>query len=458
MKNRTWVGPIVFLALSVVLLLLVSRTIRRPPIKETALSVADAAVSVEDLQALYTGTAEPLDAAQQALYDSTVKVLLKENLWTERDMYDAGNYLMIPMHYAFRAGDEDAIALFADFFKRFTNDVSETDIYGFRDTSALNQFQFLYLCTQYICLCTANGYNALIPELLPSLVETYAQTYLYDGTLYSEKGRTPVIDHIRYVLDGGRYDKNYYGAIYDSEKFTLALLCDLNYVARIHGETPDEVTVIAADLACQLFSSPYLNQITEKEGWLFQVGAWADHPDYAYAGNETITKNMQMKPKENIAEDSSHSHRIPLFLRSYQSAQRDIERWERMSLRRKQLANQMICYVLKNVDGHWLTTTFMDGTNGVYRYSYHEDGVGLEGYALSGTFLLGWWSLLEDSRITAVYQDILKTFPMKGDRSNPYFDYATVRERNPFFSGDTAFDNGMMECMVACASKISPTA
>lgn len=47
---------------------------------------------------------------------------------------------------------------------------------------------------------------------------------------------------------------------------------------------------------------------------------------------------------------------------------------------------------------------------------------------------------------------------MKGDRSNLYFDYATVREQNPFFDDDTAFDNGMMECMVACASKISPAA
>ena len=45
---------------------------------------------------MYISTAEPLNEEQQILYNSTVKMLLKEDLWTERDMYDAVHYLMIP--------------------------------------------------------------------------------------------------------------------------------------------------------------------------------------------------------------------------------------------------------------------------------------------------------------------------------------------------------------------------
>lgn len=80
----------------------------------------------------------------------------------------------------------------------------------------------------------------------------------------------------------------------------------------------------------------------------------------------------------------------------------------------------------------------------------------MAGYDLSGTFLVGWWSLLGDERITECYQDVLETYPMVGDRSNPYFDPLTIREQNPHFDMDTAFDNGMFQCMTACAAALRP--
>lgn len=409
--------------------------------------------SGEDRFSLYTGTAEPLTEEEQALYDDTVKVLLKEDLWTARDMYDACHYLMIPMHYAFRAGDEEAIQLFADFFARFTGDVTGADVYQFEEVSLLNRLHFFYLCTQYMNLCAANGYDGLIPAELPALAQTCAADYLLNST--ANWGTEPtVIEHIRQVIAGKEYSRRYYGTIEDFDMFTLAVLCDLKCLHTMRGTEYDEVLDTAADLTYQLFLSPALNVETEQGGWLFQPGVYYDHSDMVYAGHETITEGMEPMLREDVPSDSSHSHRLPLFLRSYQSAQTDQTGWDLFALRREQLANQMVNYVLKNVDGHWLTTTFMDGTNGVYRYSYHEEGVGLEGYDLSGTFLLGWWSLLEDSRITAVYQDILGTFPMEGNRSNPYFDHATVREQNPYFDMDTAFDKGMFECIAACAGKI----
>lgn len=410
-------------------------------------------ISQEELRILYAGTVEPLSEEERALYDGTVGCLLKEDLWTERDLYDACHYLMIPMHYAFYAGDELYITSFAAFFQRFTDDVTSSDIHQFVKAVDLNKRHFFYFCTQFMALCAANGYDSLIPAGLPAMVEEYARYALFDCPA-SWNTEDTMIEHIRQIIAGKQYDTNYKGVFIGEERFLLALLCDLNYFHTLRGEEYSNIMDDAADLAYQAFKSPHLIQETEKDGWLIQPGGWSDYPDYAYAGNEFITENIQPKPREDIAEDSSHSMTLPLLLRSWQSAQPNQTRWDLFSLRREQLANQMVNYVLKNVDGKWLCTTFMDGTNGVYRYAYHEDGVGLAGWDLSEGVLLGWWSMLADSRITACYQDILNDFPMKGDRSNPYFDHATVREQNPFFDTSTAFDTGMYECIVACAAKI----
>lgn len=69
--------------------------------------------------------------------------------------------------------------------------------------------------------------------------------------------------------------------------------------------------------------------------------------------------------------------------------------------------------------------------------------------------------MLMDSRITSVYQDtldMLRAVPLKWDESNPYFNSTIVQDQNPFFAADAAFENGMMEVLVLCASKIYPYA
>ena len=45
-------------------------------------------------------TAMMLTKEESSLYDTTVGVLLTQDLWTERDTYDAAHYLMIPINKA----------------------------------------------------------------------------------------------------------------------------------------------------------------------------------------------------------------------------------------------------------------------------------------------------------------------------------------------------------------------
>ena len=414
------------------------------------------AVRMESLQrvepqpdSLYSASVDMLSIEEEQLYDRIVMTLLEEDLWTPRDMYDACECLMIPMHYAFRAGKEEAIDAFASFFHRFITDIGGEDRYEFSDQGILNRLQFYYLCTQFMVLCKANGCEEKIPAGLAKSAEDFASAYLLEHVANWNTEPT-VIEHLRQVLAGKEYKYSYYSVVEDLDGYTLAILCDL----RVLGLGNEETTQTAAELAYKLYSSPSLNEETQEGGWLFQVGAWKDHPDYAYAGNEKITETIQPLQREDIPWDSSHFSRYPLWLLSYQSAQDSEEKCALFRLRREQLANQMMNCVLNHVDGWWLTTTFMDGTNGVYRYGYHEDGVGIQGYDLSGTFLYGWWAALGDERLTSVYQDILEKFPLEGGQSNPYFDHATVREQNPYFDMDTAFELGTFECMVMCAARL----
>lgn len=100
-----------------------------------------------------------------------------------------------------------------------------------------------------------------------------------------------------------------------------------------------------------------------------------------------------------------------------------------------------------------MATTFMDGTCGVYRYSYNEEGVGYDKYEMSSTLLIGWWALLCDTRITEMYRSLLDRFPLPEGEENPYFSDVTIREQNPMFDAKNCYSNGMIECMVTLASK-----
>lgn len=76
-------------------------------------------------------TAMMLTKEESSLYDTTVGVLLTQDLWTERDTYDAAHYLMIPMHYAFQSGNAQYIHAFGVFFDRFAEDITERTLMAF---------------------------------------------------------------------------------------------------------------------------------------------------------------------------------------------------------------------------------------------------------------------------------------------------------------------------------------
>ena len=377
--------------------------------------------------------------------------LCSQELWNSRDCYDACSWMIVPMHYAFKSGDDYSVTAFHDLFVRFVNYCRIRG--GYNEESRVWRLQWLYLCSQYLALSsTFKSYNSLfIPDLLDICV-FYAGDNLYRSEA-TWKTETTVYEHIRQVLAGKRYKYHYYSSLVDGDMFSLAILCDAVYASRMNGLGITEEMRTAVDLAYEIYNSQLLNTETEDGGWLFQVGVGQDYKDYIYAGNTNITEDMQPNPREDIVSDVSHFRRNAFFLTSFESAQSTRKRMEIFRQRRKQLGVQLKKCIVK-VDGNWVQTSFMDGTNGVYRYSYHEKGVGHSNYSHSTSLIQGWWAALYEDWIFLVYKDILSGFPWPKDNSNPYLDIMTIREQNPYFDADTAWDNGWYECVVKCAVQI----
>lgn len=387
-----------------------------------------------------------LTAEEAALYDSTVGVLLTQDLWTIRDVYDTAHYLMVPMHYAFAAGDMEKIDAFAAFFDRFAADVTGADQYSFQEQGVLNLLQFYYFTTQFMVLCAESGCTEKVPEGLLPMIEPQVETVFFEWSSNwdSEPSRR---EHFYQVLAGKQYPFSYYSIIDDVDMYILAALCNLGVYRQKTGAEPTAAETEAAELAYKLLASPLLNEETEDGGWLFQRGAWREHPNYAYAGYQAILPDMEPKPRRDATWDSSHFMRMAACIINWRNAQPTQERYALIEMRRAQLATQFANRICKKINGYWLATTFIDGTNGVYRkYS---------GYENSAHILIGWWSLLGDIRIRQIYTEILQEFPLEANRdTNPYFDFATIRDQNPFYDADTGYDLGMYQCMVMCASKL----
>ena len=57
-------------------------------------------------------------------YDEKFHLLLSDlcsqELWNSRDCYDACSWLIIPMHYAFKSGDDNSVSKFHDLMSNFT--------------------------------------------------------------------------------------------------------------------------------------------------------------------------------------------------------------------------------------------------------------------------------------------------------------------------------------------------
>ena len=406
---------------------------------------------------------DSIDDGDKELWQNTIESYLKDDLWTELYAYDASNILMIPMHVAFAYNQENWKNEFSDHFDRFVKAYT----YSKNDIIKGSRYRYLYLASQFVILCEESDSEHLIPNGLVNIINKEICN-MWEKEPAWQWARDPfgggIKERIQWKLDNIEVDRSYYRVISDEDFFVLAIGADLyNYENSIE----DNSYMNESDYKKQMIQYAYdiffkESSITDEGNWVFQPGVYSEHPDYAYAGNKEKSDNIQPIPIEEIAWDTSHSHKFPLWINSFIYAYEsigDINKMDYFIDIRNKLEKQFYENVLvkpnEEFDGY-RTTNFMDGRNGIFRWNYPTQGQGngYGPYELSGTFTMGWWSLLKTERVSEAYYEMAQRFPLDENVIDIYVGPNTNRERHNIVKLPDSYYNGMNELICRLASKL----
>jgi hypothetical protein len=362
------------------------------------------------------GTAQQIRASDEIvpLWSANIEPMLSGRIHSSDQAYTEGQELLVPLHAAFRLGNDTWQHSFSDHFSRLASNPSVLP------AVVLSRLEYLYLASEFLVLAEQAGRQDLIPSNLPDLLfSEFIGDWRNSPAWQWGRNAFPggIRERVLWKLKNRKVEKSYYRAFVDDDLFLLAIAADL----KSYGGTPDQARKWgpaledALRIAFKIFSEEGVAQ--PDGGWLFQPGVWEDHPEYQYAGNLAAQPGIRPAPVPGIAADSSHSMRFAAWLTSFMLAYSPASNEHRFYAGlRAELENQFFDKVLvlpSNDHPCYLLKNFMDGSNGVYRWNYASlgKGVGYGPYDLSGSLLLGWWSLFGTDRIQTVYSDLARRFP-----------------------------------------------
>lgn len=226
----------------------------------------------------------------------------------------------------------------------------------------------------------------------PLYLEVEARWYESAGGPYPNI-KEKILAKLNYKSSIDLQKKSYFRAITDEELFLFAIAADLKYIDKKYSGLFSLDDGHLLDEICD-YTYEVLNQrLSSTEGsFYFDIGAWDEHPDFAYASYEESLFPDKTYPATNCVPDSSHSHRWPWWLRSYRDAYHiNSVRWIYYENLIKALSDQLSTHVIEWTETGPLLKNYMDGRNGWYRVN---DEWGYGPYTLSATAKYGSWYLL----------------------------------------------------------------
>lgn len=390
----------------------------------------------------------------QELWSVTVSPLLISPLWIPEYNYDAGQLLMTPLHYSFITNNTDYINDFDVFFETYSSIVDESIDEG----SRLRHLQFWYLLSQYLILSNNTDnwksfHNKFIDVMLPYITDVWKNRPISALGMFSIglKGRVELRN------SGVELDQTFHSAVFDEEHFFYAIASDLyflrEHINKDHIFLLEDILITAKKVYKKEF-------IFIGDRVLFQPGAWRDHIDYQYAGNQYLAENLQPIPIDNIALDSSHSHRFPLWLGSLIRADNVLDPSDSfysnvLDAFEKQFI-QFVYVPISNDFSGMRMNNYMDGNNGVYRYRYSDvsSKLGYGPYGLSGTLLTGFYGFLDNSFLNSEYSKLCNQFPLSDEVLNLYVGLGKTRITHNLTSFPEYFSNGFAELHCRLASQV----
>ena len=160
-----------------------------------------------------------------------------------------------------------------------------------------------------------------------------------------------------------------------------------------------------------------------------------------------MAPDLKPAPVENVAQDSSHSIRWALWIRSFYRAagnKQDKALYKKVAIA---LSAQYRSKVIRQTHGGLTMKNYMDGQDGVYRYKYSTIGSNaLNGYgpgALSGSLFIGWLCFLPN--MEEPMNAMSDSFPLTLRMIERYTGPNTTRERNLLLAQPEIYTNGTAE-------------
>lgn len=380
-----------------------------------------------------------------ALADSKlgVQAHLKTNTWQSYKRYDASHFLMIPMFYAYEKGDKELQKDLDSYVKSFFE--TNGNKLDFKSNSQrLNDTQFLYFLTTYAVL-SGNKYPQYTEKMLQDVEDIWQSIPAWQ---WSKKP----FDNLKQRLDWKMQADKKVGfnrAIIDEEFFTLGAAANLSRIYP-NNSTLKEINRYTV----QIFKQ---RSALNNGRWLFDIGAWDNHPTFAYSGYSD-TKNITVKkPKKNIVTDSSHFMRMPVLLWSFQGAfSKDSKEYLQFKSYRLGLEKQFFEKVIVRKNDKILMNNFMDGSNGVFRWEYPSlgKGKGYGPYDLTPTLGMAWWALLPGTRVQNLYKEYHQQIKTSNKEAN-----CESMMQNRIAGKKSKYDFNLTDCMylfnTELASKIT---
>lgn len=395
---------------------------------------------------------DPAIVAVETLWPDTVTPYLAEPLWLNENMYDAGLALMLPLEYAFQTSDNTALkAEFHDFFQRYLAEYQAN-----AENNLLSRHQFHYVLARYLKF-SLNDWGEVQQTLYDNLLTDFEFDWFLEET--SQIGYEGTRDNImEQKLAGiGQTTPKFRRTTIDVEFYAFSIAGEL---AQIQRAQQQEVTVPVQTMLDLAFLNFQQEVSYTASGWLYQPGQWDDHQDYIYAGHNTLSPDLTPLPVPGIATDSSHSHRMPLWLISIQQGfDASSNQYEYFAELREGFESQFMEVVFQPSSDDFAAprmTNYMDGENGIYRFRFHDIPslkLGYEPHNLSGTLLTGYYPFMYNAALQEEYRNL--SFPLDDDIQNLYLGLGGTPDPSRAFKNTEYYLTGFAELYANIAAVMS---
>jgi hypothetical protein len=384
-----------------------------------------------------------------ALWQQTMTPYLNSDLWIDRDAYDAGHYLMVPLHAAFHLNQPAWQLEFRDHIDRFLSAPSGTFA-----SSLLSQVHYLYFASRLAVLSTRAGQS--IPGALESLLETFVEDQWTRLPAWRREGGyyPNARERVMATFTSDDWSVKAHNALIDDDYFVFAIAADLKVVRRLRQMPSNPVLDDILTVAERAIRARVV--WNERAGWLLEPGVMEDHPDYLFAGHPEKTPGVHPLPVPGIATDSSHAHRWPLMLYSLTAAADGGSSRQFFESLQKGLERQFAEVVIVPPDAGvpaWRTRNYMDGRNGLYRWEPATDS-GIGPFGLSDVIPAGgWWSFLGSERMQHAFGDQASRFPLAPSITQVYAATSS-RDVHPLLRSPEYLSNGLAELHTRLAARL----